>query len=89
MYSFPWKIIQSNAWIENMKQPSKLELYVLSLQLLFTWERALKQNGISVIENTTRLEPKFGVTEMCQFPLKTGTSTKCRKAVDIEERRSF
>ena len=70
MYSFPWKTIQSDTWIENMKQPSKSELYVLSLQLLFTWERVLKQNGISVIENTTRLEPKSGVTEMCQFSLK-------------------
>ena len=48
----------------------------------------LKQNGISVIKNTTRLEPKSGVTEMCPFSLKTGTYTKSRKEAYIEERRS-
>ena len=85
VYSFPWKAIQSNAWIENMKQPSKSGLSVLSLQLLFIWERMLKQNGISVIENTTRLEQKSGVTEMCPFSLKTGTCTKSRKEAYIEE----
>ena len=45
----------------------------------------LKQNGISVIENTTRLEPESGVTEMCPFSLKIGTCTKSRKEAYIEE----